>query len=141
MSQTPIYSNSHYFGVIGKVSEISPEDMPMYDLLWPYLTNEKVIGIFGPYYKMPDTSIDNTIEGCGGEDCTGGSLVKSSLVGESLTFNGMTTTPVEPNPTKPQYVLIAVNKTVIQYVFLNVSKILLKIRNTFQQMSDIFSNP
>ena len=124
LSRTPIYSNSHYFGVIGKVSQISPEDMPLYHVLWPYLTNKKVIGIFGPYYTMADTSIDNTIQGCGGEGCTGRSSVKPSLVGESLTFNEMTTTPVKPFPSELQYVvLISVNKTVIQYVFLNVSKI------------------
>ena len=98
--------------------------MPLYELLWPYLTNERVISIFGPYYTMPDTSIDNTIKGCRGEECTGGSSVKPSLVGESLTFNEMTTTPVKPIPPKFQYViLIAVNETVIKYVFLNVSKI------------------
>ena len=124
LSQTPIYSNSHYFGVIGKVSQISPEDMPLYDLLWPYLTNKRVMAIFGPYYTMADTSIDNTIEGCRGEDCSGMSSVKPSLEGESLNFSEMTTTPVKPIPPKLRYlVLISVNKSIIQYVFLNVSKI------------------
>ena len=151
MSQTPIYANSHYFGVIGNVSQISPEDMPLYDLLWPYLTNDRVIAIFGPYPSaVPLKAI--TTEECSGKYCID---MSTDLPLEAQTFkasiyskkpdlvatvptttpllklwkkttieNAMITTPVESISPDPQYlVLIAVNKTVIQYVFLNVSKI------------------
>ena len=58
----------------------------------------------------------------------------------TTTENVIITTQAQPLPPPPQYlVLIAVNKTVIQYIFLKVSKIWLKIWNTFQQMSHIFS--
>ena len=69
LSQTPIYANSHYFGVIGNVSQISPEDMPLYDILWPYLTNEKVIAIFGPYPPSPVPLKDITTGECSGKYC------------------------------------------------------------------------
>ena len=120
LSQTPIGS----LGNAGDVSQISSEDMPLAHLLLPYLTNETVIAIFGPYCARPDISINDTVPYaplCSDENRK---IVSSTKPKPTFTEN-MSRTPLgKPYPPEPQYlVLIAVNKTVIQYVFLNVSKI------------------
>ena len=120
LSQTPI----KFLGKAGRTSQIFPENMPFYDQLWSYLTNETVIAILGPYCARSDPfnySTDPFTQICSDDDRT----VVSSNETELTTSEIIKETPLgKPFQHKPQYlVLIAVNKTIIQYFFLNVSKI------------------